>query len=83
MHSFGGAGVRARSGLETFDAGARLVQIPAGHFEQLAQIGGLRQRLGAVETREAQLLLEILDVLDDLASMKTSVDNVESGVQRN
>ncbi|WP_157984517.1 hypothetical protein [Lentzea terrae] len=83
MHPFGGAGVRARVGLETPDPGARLLEIPARHFQQLAQIRGLRQSLGPIEAREAQLLLEILDVLDDLTSMKTSVDNVESGVQRN
>ncbi|MEV6240852.1 hypothetical protein [Lentzea sp. NPDC051838] len=83
MHPFGGARVRARVGLEALDAGARLLEFTAGHFQVLAQIRGLRQSLGAVEAREAQLLLEILDVLDDLTAMKTSVDNVESGVQRN
>ncbi|NUT52864.1 MAG: hypothetical protein HOV94_37095 [Saccharothrix sp.] len=83
MHPFGGAGVRARVGLQALDAGARLLEIPARHFQQVAQISGLRQSLGPIEAREAQLLLEILDVLDDLTSMKTSVDNVESGVQRN
>ncbi|WP_143466503.1 hypothetical protein [Lentzea kentuckyensis] len=83
MHSFGGAGVGTGGGFQAFDPGARLFQVLARHFQQLAQIGGLRQRFGPIEAREAELLLEILDVVDDLTSMKTSVDNVESGVQRN
>ncbi|MBM7860307.1 hypothetical protein [Lentzea nigeriaca] len=83
MHPFGGARVRAGVGFQAFDASARLLEILARHFQQLAQISGLRQSLCAVEAREAQLLLEILDVFDDLTAMKTSVDNVESGVQRN
>ncbi|HEX8867764.1 MAG TPA: hypothetical protein VF821_19045 [Lentzea sp.] len=83
MHPFGGTRLRARVGLEALDPGARLLEFAARHFEVLTQIGGLGQSFRAVETREAQLLLEILDVLDDLTAMKTSVDNVESGVQRN
>ncbi|WP_253728382.1 hypothetical protein [Lentzea aerocolonigenes] len=83
MHPLGGAGVRAGRLFQAFDPGARLLEVLTRHFQELAQIGRLRQSFGPVETREAQLLLEILDVLDDLTSMKTSVHNVESGVQRN
>ncbi|WP_376775430.1 pentapeptide repeat-containing protein [Saccharothrix ecbatanensis] len=83
VHALAGARGRAGRHLQPLDPGPGVLQVAPGHLQQLAQVGRLGQRLGAVEAEVLELFFEVLQVLDHLTPVESPVDHVETRVQRN
>ncbi|GAB2686592.1 hypothetical protein GCM10027271_56660 [Saccharopolyspora gloriosae] len=69
-------------GFDAFEAEFGFGEVVPRVVAEAAQIGIQRHRLVAIDADHAQLILEQLDVLGDLAAMETSYLDVESGTER-